>query len=338
MFWVVLCLVGASGSYSDALRSNADASFLMFFQGWFWNHIPVCVLGIFVHWLNWRWPDTFATASRIALGYMLVLLIFFPLELMFLEARLLVIKQGWPTLAQVWQGVLEMRRFGWFTELAWSSGTYIGVVALCLWRRQRLRERDILSLRLQILRGQLEPHFMFNALNAISALVRADDRALALTGIRRLSDLLRYARTVSEREWVTVADELDFIRDYLALQQLRYGDRLRVRIDGDDKQVLNADCPPLLLQPLVENALRHGLDRDGGEGEVWIGFATDAQMLSVRILNQVPDAPHSPGVGTGLQNVRMRLQTAYGPAASLWTTEQDGSFTAELRMPKWAPQ
>jgi LytS/YehU family sensor histidine kinase len=252
--------------------------------------------------------------------------------------------EGAPLTFQLaWLRVLEMRRFSWFTELAWTSGTYVAVVALCVWRRHRQRERawlqaerDNLSLRLQILRGQLEPHFMFNALNAISALVRSDDRALALAGIRRLSDLLRYALAASEREWVVLADELEFTRDYLALQRLRYGDRLQVRIDGDSTDVLNADCPPLLLQPLVENALRHGLDCHAGQGEVHIAFAARDHELSVRIVNPlVLNAPPNPGVGTGLRNVRARLHTAYGPSAQLRAEPEADRFVVEICIPMY---
>jgi two-component system sensor histidine kinase AlgZ len=241
-----------------------------------------------------------------------------------------------------------MRRFNWFTELAWTSGTYVGVVALCLWRRQRARERawlqaehDNLGLRLaleqqrlQSLRGQLEPHFMFNALNAISALVRSDDRALALAGVRRLSDLLRYALAASEREWVLLADELRFVHDYLALQRLRHGERLRVHISGDDAEVLGVDCPALLLQPLVDNALRHGLDRDAGAGDVSIAFSLDDTDLLVRIANPLlPDAAPNPGAGTGLRNLRARLHTAYGARASLRAAPEAGQFVVEIRMP-----
>jgi hypothetical protein len=342
-FWLVLCLIGAVGSYSDALRSHDNISFIHLLESWCWDHVPVCLLGIVVHLINRRWPDYFVNSTRVAAGYGLVLMLFLPGELLFIAAHHRLAEGGPLTFQLAWLRVLEMRRFSWFTELAWTSGTYVAVVALCVWRRHRQRERawlqaerDNLSLRLQILRGQLEPHFMFNALNAISALVRSDDRALALAGIRRLSDLLRYALAASEREWVVLADELEFTRDYLALQRLRYGDRLQVRIDGDSTDVLNADCPPLLLQPLVENALRHGLDCHAGQGEVHIAFAARDHELSVRIVNPlILNAPPNPGVGTGLRNVRARLHTAYGPSAQLRAEPQADRFVVEICIPMY---
>jgi hypothetical protein len=342
-FWLVLCLIGATGSYSDTTRSGDDADFARLLQAWCWDHLPVCLLGIALHLLFQRWPGCLDSARRLAAGYCLVLLLFLPAELLFIAAHHMLISRSSPGAHSVVQRVLDMRRFTWFTELAWTSGTYVGVVALCVWRRHRERERawlqaerDNLDLRLQNLRGQLEPHFMFNALNAISALVRQDDRALALAGIRRLSDLLRYALAASERSWVLVADELQFTRDYLALQQLRYRERLQVKIAGaaDSTAVLGADCPPLLLQPLVENALRHGLDRHAGPLEVRIDFALQGEELRIRISNAlVAASAPNPGLGTGLRNVRERLRTASGPAASPRAEAQGADFVAELRMP-----
>jgi two-component system sensor histidine kinase AlgZ len=211
-----------------------------------------------------------------------------------------------------------------------------------VWRQAK---HDNLALRLaleeqklQTLRGQLEPHFMFNALNAISALVRSNNPDLALSGINRLSSLLRYALAASQGEWVTVADELQFTRDYLALQRLRYGDRLQVHIAGDSGAVLRADCLALLLQPLVENALRHGLDEATQPGTVTIAFATAGRALEVSVANPiVPGALPNPGAGIGLANVRERLRSAYGGAASLAVNQVDGCFVATLRLPMQAP-
>lgn len=353
LFWLVLCLVGAAGAYSDALRRQDHVAFSPLLTTWCWAHVPVFLLGVALHLLNRHRPEWCVNAARVAFGYLLVLLLFMPCELFFVVAQSRN-EHGWPfSFNLVWQRVLDMPRFSWFIEAAWTSGTYIGVVALCIWQRHRHRElvwrqgeRDNLALRLaleeqklQTLRGQLEPHFMFNALNAISALVRANNPALALSGINRLSSLLRYALAASQGEWVTVADELQFTRDYLALQHLRYGERLQVRIEGDTSDVLRADCLALLLQPLVENALRHGLDASAHPGEVTIAFARVGHVLTMRITNPiVPDALPNPGAGIGLSNVRERLHSAYGGSASLAIDQADGVFAAILHVPVCASQ
>jgi two-component system sensor histidine kinase AlgZ len=352
LFWLTVCLVGAAGSYSDALRHQDKIGFPDLLIRWCWDHFPVFLLGVGLHLFNRRRPDWFVSTARVAKGYLLVLLLFFPCELFFIVAHNCIYNDMPLSFGLVWQRVLDMRRFGWFTEVSWTSGTYFGVVAICVWHRQRQRElvwrqaeHDNLALRLaleeqklQTLRGQLEPHFMFNALNAISALVRSNSRDLALSGINRLSSLLRYALAASQGEWVTVADELQFTRDYLALQRLRYGDRLQVRIAGDSGAVLRADCLALLLQPLVENALRHGLDEATEPGTVTIAFATAGRALEVSVANPiVPGALPNPGAGIGLANVRERLRSAYGGAASLAIDKSDGCFVATLRLPMQAP-
>jgi two-component system sensor histidine kinase AlgZ len=352
LFWLSLCVIGAGGSYSDALRHHDKTGFPDLLLTWCWDHVPVFLLGVALHLINRRRPEWCVSPPRVALGYVLVLVFFMPCELLFIVAHN-ALDNGMPlSFDLVWQRLFNMRRFGWFTELAWTSGTYIGVVGLCIWRRHRQRElvwrqaeHDNLALRLaleeqklQTLRGQLEPHFMFNALNAISALVRANNPDLALSGINRLSKLLRYALAASQGEWVTVADELQFTRDYLALQRLRYGARLQVHIEGDGSDVLRADCLALLLQPLVENALRHGLDEATEPGAVTIAFARTGRKLEVRIANPiVPGALPNPGAGIGLANVRERLHSAYGGAASLTVDKADGCFVATLRLPAQAP-
>ncbi|NVD97739.1 histidine kinase [Massilia sp. BJB1822] len=342
LFWLVVCRIGAAGSYSDALRRQNPIGFFTLLIRWCWNHVPVFLLGVTLHLFNRRHPECFVSATRVAMGYLLVL--FLPCELFFIVAYN-SIEHGRPlSFDLVWRRVLEMPRFGWFIEFAWMSNTCSGVVALRIWHRQRelvwrRAEFDNLALRLppeeqklQTLRGQLEPHITFNALNAISALVRANNPAMALSGINRLSSLLCYALAASQGEWVTVGDELQFTRDYLALQRLRYGERLQVRIEGDSSDVLRADCLALLLRPLVENAPRHGLDAATEPGAVTIVFA-----IKVRITNPiVPSAPPNPGAGIGLSNVKERLRSTCGGTTSLAIDKADGFFTAVLHLPTHA--
>jgi len=352
LFWLALCLIGAAGAYSDSLRRQDHIAFSALFSTWCWAHVPVFLLGVALHLFNSRQPEWFVSAKRVSNGYLLVLVLFLPCELFFIVALECIEHGRLLSFGLVWRRVVEMPRFGWFIEFAWTSGTYIGVVGLCIWHRHaqreqvwRLAEHDNLTLRLALeeqkletLRGQLEPHFMFNALNAISALVRSNNPAMALSGISRLSNLLRYALAASQDEWVTVADELKFTRDYLALQRLRYGERLQVRFEGDSNDVLRADCLALLLQPLVENALRHGLDAATQPCAVTIVFAKVEHALQVRITNPiVPDALPNPGAGIGLSNVRARLHSAYGGTARLAIDKADGFFEGRLHLPTHAP-
>ncbi|WP_374356739.1 sensor histidine kinase [Chitinimonas sp.] len=193
---------------------------------------------------------------------------------------------------------------------------------------------ELAQQRMASLRAQLEPHFMFNALNAISALVRADDKRLAISALSRLSMLLRYALTASSVEWVKFADEMRFLRDYLALQSLRFDERLQITICGEDEVILNADFPPLLLQPLVENAIRHNLERHGDPADVLVKLSHSASELTINISNPIPaDAPANPGFGLGLHHTRERIRLAYGGRGQLRISEVDGRFDLTLQLP-----
>jgi two-component system sensor histidine kinase AlgZ len=235
-----------------------------------------------------------------------------------------------------------------FFEFSWLTFTFTAVVAACNWRQARNRERawqlaqgENLALRLELaqqrmlaLRGQLNPHFLFNALNAISALVRTQDSKMALAGIGHLSDLLRYALLASERDHVSLDDERQFVADYLALQKMRYGERLQVHIDSDARAAMG-EVPPLLLQPLIENALRHDLDCHEGASDIRLAFGGDAERLTISVSNPLVDARSTnPGLGLGLHHSRARLQLAYGDRASLMAGPANGRFVVAIDMPR----
>jgi len=322
--WSLVCATGALSSYGALLQRGANPSFAELFGDWISAHGLMVVFSAVLYRALQRWPQVLASPRGIGRAYLAVLALFLPLEFLFVSQ------------------LQKVNLYGIFVELTWTTFTFVTVVGIRIWQLQRARETDILSLRLELeqqrlaaLRGQLEPHFLFNALNAVSALVRMDDRGATLTAISRLSGLLRYAQAAGARDWVTLAEELQFVRDYLALQSMRYGGRLRVAIEGDSGAVLAADCPPLLLQPLVENALRHDLDCHDGEGDIALRFAERDGMLHIHISNSLHQAPANPGLGLGLRNIEARLRIACGSGAELRTRRDDGRFVAEIRMPMY---
>jgi len=209
-------------------------------------------------------------------------------------------------------------------------------------RRKQAVEAENLALRLEVeqhrlaaLQAQLEPHFMFNALNAISALVRGEDRRAALDAIVRLSDLLRYALTASRTEWTTVSSEVDFIRDYLDLQAVRHGPRLSVNITVRGEGVGSVETPPLLLQPLVENAIRHGLDGSDAPCDLNLEVEATDDRLLVTIDNPAAiGAAPNPGTGFGLGAVRDRLELVYGDEAAMTIDPGGDRFTVRLDLPR----
>jgi LytS/YehU family sensor histidine kinase len=183
--------------------------------------------------------------------------------------------------------------------------------------------------QLSALRAQLNPHFLFNALHTVSALV-THDPAAADRALDRLGDLLRYA--MSDDEMVPVAAEWAFVSDYLAFEQLRLGDRLRV-VERLEPPASDCLIPALILQPLLENAVRHGVSARAEGGTVRANATVDGDTLVIRV---VDDGPGREGSGRrnglGLASVRRRLEAAYGDRGSL-SIESSAGYSVTLKMP-----
>ena len=197
----------------------------------------------------------------------------------------------------------------------------------------RLMARDA---ELRMLRTQVDPHFLFNSLNSISALTALDPagaRAMTL----RLAEFFRHSLGLQADRKVTLDTELALVRHFLAIEQVRFGERLRVAIDAD-ADALSCLLPPLLLQPLAENAVKHGIGRMLAPGLVRIEAARAGSLLRIRIENDVDadeaDEKGAPGGGgIGVDNVRRRLAAAYGHEAGARWTREEGRFRVELVLP-----
>lgn len=332
-------IISAAGAYGAA---NAN-SFLRLWQQWCIDYVPMMMLSTTLCLALLRWPTLFEPWRNIAGFFIVVMVLFQPLQWLYADW----VRHGGNVtninLENIYQSRLRMRRFSWFV----TGATFAIIVAIGNWRLARAREQALqrthmqnleLSLALEqqrmlALRAQLEPHFIFNALNAISALVRDGDKAVSLQGISRLSDLLRYALSASLRDAVRLGEELQFVHDYTELQRLRYGDRLYIGIQCDDPALHDAQCPPLLLQPLIENALRHDLDGHDGRSDIRVHIGRDDNELLITVSNPLSaQASANPGTGLGLKNTRERLMI-FNPAASLRAETRGARFYAEIRLP-----
>lgn len=208
-----------------------------------------------------------------------------------------------------------------FALMGWSL-LYFSVNGWISLERERRRavaaEGLAQSARLQALQSQLQPHFLFNTLNSVSALI-VDGRLDAATAmISRLSDFLRTSLQTSDTPQIPVASEIVFVRHYLDIQKIRFGDRLTFRLDVAPA-ALSALVPTLLLQPLVENAVQHGILPHKEGGSVAITVRTEARTLKLRIEDDGPgfrDSPVPP-FGVGLSNTARRLDELYGGQAKL---------------------
>jgi two-component system, LytTR family, sensor kinase len=182
----------------------------------------------------------------------------------------------------------------------------------------RLNE-ELSRAQLAALRRQMEPHFMFNTLNSIAGLVRDRRNDEAVGMIVGLSEFLRRASADSQRAQVSLAEEVEYLERYVEIQKVRFGERLRVRVDIP-ADLLNEPVPTLLLQPLVENAIKHGVARRAAGGEIRVTGARRDDGISLTVYNDGPAFPpdwQTNGAGVGLANLRSRLQILYGDASDL---------------------
>ena len=235
--------------------------------------------------------------------------------------------------------LLQMLIARGLVEQIWAyGGLVLAGLAIKYYRDARDRAVGEAELRaevsrqqMQILKLQLHPHFLFNCLHGISSLMDSDVNR-ARTAITRFSDLLRVALEQTTRDEITLAEELAFIDSYLSLEKLRLAERLRYSVkveDGLDDVIV----PTMVLQPLVENAIRHGIERRVAPGSVEIHARVDGGRLRITVLNDAAHDGTEAGRGLGLSNTRGRLRTLYGEAQELVMQRRDGRVEVDVMLP-----
>ncbi|MBI3348332.1 MAG: histidine kinase [Burkholderiales bacterium] len=234
---------------------------------------------------------------------------------------------------------------GWGVLLGYSMNTAImlwlwmavwfGLSWLQRWKRGEIAkwqaEAAARALELQVLRAQINPHFLFNALNNLRALIN-EDPARAREMLSRLSNTLRHTLQHSAKDRVPLADELAVVRDYVALEQLHHEERLRVDWQVDPATAA-ASVPPMLLQLLVENAIKHGIARTAGGGVVEVNITRRGDRLHIGVGNPGQWKPgSSDSTGLGLANLRERLARAGGDGAGCHIDAADGRVNVRVEM------
>jgi sensor histidine kinase YesM len=193
-------------------------------------------------------------------------------------------------------------------------------------------ERRELEARLRLLQAQVEPHFLFNTLANVGSLIE-EDPAQARRLLDRLNDWLRVALARARSERAELGDELSLLGNYLEILAIRFGDRLRWRIEAD-AAARRLAFPPMLLQPLVENAVRHGIEPKLGGGRIDIRAGSADGRLTVEVADDGIGLRNAAGTGNGLDNVRARLAALYGDAGRLdLASNARGGVTATLELP-----
>jgi hypothetical protein len=257
----------------------------------------------------------------------------------------LLIARGWLSVIEAfarWTGVPASFRaaaptlfgFGFLLYLLAMAVSYLAAAfAVSRDAERRGLELQVLAreAELRALRAQLDPHFLFNSLQSISALTTVDP-ASARRMCLLLAEFLRETLALGARDRIALSAELALVRKFLAVEQVRFGDRLQVEIDGggaDDVAV-----PPLLLQPLAENAVTHGVAHVLEGGTVRVRAERRLASVLITVDNPCdPDRPAGRGTGLGLRNVRGRLASAYGSDAFLRAEETNGKFLVSVELP-----
>ena len=223
----------------------------------------------------------------------------------------------------------------------WYYAVFAGI-SYAVQTRIRLHEKETLALRaesmataarLDALRARLNPHFLFNALHTLAALVKFQP-GMAEDAIERLGDMLRYTLKEDGRGLVEFSEEYDFTRQYLAFEQLRYEDRLKVNIEIHPDS-FNFNVPPFSLQTLAENAVRHPIAVRPQGGSLWIKCTCPEGRLEVCVRDDGPGNIPEPGESHqfGLRSLRERLQAAYGSAADLRVQRSPEGFEVSFVIP-----
>lgn len=204
--------------------------------------------------------------------------------------------------------------------------------------KQSEQEKQLLEQQLKLLQSQIEPHFLFNTLANVQALIRLEPQQ-ASQMLAALTTLLRQSLDQTRAQLVPLADELSFSRAYLQIQQIRLGERLQLDWQQSDDLPLQMPVPPVLLQPLLENALQHGIEPVRSGGQLQVRLFVEQQKLCCVLTNTVPAVTDSQlpeghkGQGIGFSNTRARLQQRYGNLSTLTLTLAEQQAIVRLEIP-----
>ena len=343
--WLVLSLISASQRYADSLQTSSPVGFSEFL---FWS------LAIWSYWALLA-PLIFRLGERIPLGRERLgraTLAHFTLGFLFGLSHIALFALLGTLFGQSRPGVTTtfLGEFGrgvrvfLYVELILYWAILGAAVARDSYRKYRERETRAMELetqlgqaRLQALRMQIQPHFLFNALNTVAMLVRNGESVRAVQMVAGIGELLRSSLGDSAEQEVPLASELGFVRRYLSIEEFRFPDRLRVEVDVAE-ELLSAEVPNLILQPLVENAIRHGVARSSSSGLVRIAARRRNGWLELSVEDDGPGLPAGwrpdADCGIGLSNVRSRMEQLYGSRQEfvIQNVEPKGT-AARLRIP-----
>ncbi|MGZ8850933.1 MAG: sensor histidine kinase [Thermoanaerobaculia bacterium] len=333
LFWTSLATLSSVSRLLDPRGfgfrpfSPAGPIALAYVESWIWAAFTP-----FIFWLSSRFSlEGSRWVSRlpmlIVIGLAVSVVVFFLLAFARVEIFEVSTRRGVSTFTPL----RDIGRFRFVNQLLLYLSILAAGYAREYFRRDQLRQSEsallhaqLAEARLDALRMQINPHFLFNTLHAIAALVERDPAGVRRM-IARLSDLLRYTVESHGADEVPLREELSFLQRYIEIMEIRFQGRLRV-VTSMPEETLEALVPNLILQPIVENALEHGVNRAAGEGRIEIGARRDADDLVLTVRDNGPGI-EAGRTGVGLTNTRERLLQLYGDAARLSLESAGGQGT-----------
>jgi sensor histidine kinase YesM len=331
--WLVVGLFFFSQAIIQKFLSREPTPWQHYLISWMVGVSLWALLTPFVLWLGHRFPIERRNWVR-RIGLHLPISVVISFVQLFVESLILYLLHVFPS---IMTGLVPT--FIFLLTIGFHQGitTYFlllgGQYGLDYYHKYLEREKQALRLelntaqlksqlahaQLNALKMQLQPHFLFNTLNAIMVLVRQEKGKQAEEMLARLGDLLRCVLEDIDAQEVSLRRELEYLRLYLSIEQLRFPDRLRAEISAD-QSILEAAVPQMGLQPIVENAIRHGIGRSSAAGRIQINAARVNDTLEIKVTDDGPglaDKKSIEGNGIGLSITRARLQQLYGDAARL---------------------
>lgn len=343
--WMIPTMIVATQRQMLYRNWNLPVSFFEEFSFQFYHWYLYAFLALYVFQLLRRFPIRRNQLLRSIVPHLLGMVVFIGARSLIMALVIHHILGGYyevPRLFTVVLGVYTLKHLTFDGMMYWLI---VGAGQLKeTFRHQRQQElwasqlqTRLATAQLSALKMQLHPHFLFNTLNAIAALVRTGDNKGAVRMIVGLSELLRLALDSQKAQEVPLEQELGFLDRYLAIEQVRFPDRLRVTRDIDES-LMDALVPNLILQPLVENAICHGLAPRSEPGHILIRAAREGDELLLEVCDDGPGMPEGWSLeashGVGLSNTRARLAQLYGPRQRFEVaTQEGGGVCGRIRMP-----
>lgn len=350
MLWTVVALFQFTKGFTQRLAPHDTTPGWHYLVAWVSGDYIWALLTPAILWLGRRFPLERRSWVGRSVLHLILAAGFSAFELIVLGA-LITRLHLFPSLANDFQGALSQLMARDFHAGVLDYGIVLGIQwGILYYRRYHLRSQEALQFELQAselksqlvsaqlsaLKMQLQPHFLFNTLNAITVLVRQQKSREAEQMLGHLSDLLRGVLEDVDAQEVSLRRELEYLRLYLSIEHVRFADRLQVEILADPA-TQSASVPQLILQPIVENAIRHGIGRSSSAGRILISASKVDSMVEVRVQDDGPGLPksYSPELqGIGLTNTRARLRQRYGEDGSLEIEDCDsGGVVVTLKFP-----